>query len=109
MATAPSAGQTETLNGVRIYFETYGTGEPLLLFHGFSGSGRDWLPLLKGGAQTSRSSCRTCADTRGRAGRQRQAPSRRKSCGTSSLHQAVDFNPVRKPADPVAIIALGSL
>jgi len=27
MATAPSAGQTEALNGVRIYFETQGTGE----------------------------------------------------------------------------------
>ena len=44
MATAPSAGQTEALNGVRIYFETHGTGEPLLLLHGFSGSSQDWLP-----------------------------------------------------------------
>ena len=34
MASAPSAGQTEALNGIRIYFETHGTGEPLLLLHG---------------------------------------------------------------------------
>jgi pimeloyl-ACP methyl ester carboxylesterase len=48
MATAHSAGQTETLNGVRIYFETHGTGEPLLLLHGFSGSSQDWLPSVSG-------------------------------------------------------------
>ena len=44
MLAAPSTGRTETLNGVRIYFEIHGTGEPLLLLHGFSGSGQDWLP-----------------------------------------------------------------
>ena len=44
MLAAPSPGRTETLNGVRIYFEIHGTGEPLLLLHGFSGSGQDWLP-----------------------------------------------------------------
>ena len=44
MAIEPSAGQTETLNGMRIYFETHGTGEALLLLHGFSGSSQDWLP-----------------------------------------------------------------
>jgi pimeloyl-ACP methyl ester carboxylesterase len=44
MLTAPSPGRTETLNGVRIYFEIHGSGEPLLLLHGFSGSGQDWLP-----------------------------------------------------------------
>ena len=48
MATAPSAGQTETLNGMRIYFETHGTGEALLLLHGFSGSSQDWLPSAPG-------------------------------------------------------------
>ena len=48
MATAPSAGQTETLNGVRIYYETHGTGEALLLVHGFSGSSQDWLPSASG-------------------------------------------------------------
>jgi len=44
MATAPSAGRTETLNEVQIYFERLGTGEALLLLHGFSGSGQDWIP-----------------------------------------------------------------
>ena len=44
MLAAPSTGRTETLNGVRIYFEIHGTGEPLLLLHGLSGSARDWLP-----------------------------------------------------------------
>jgi len=44
MLAAPSTGRTETINGVRIYFEIHGTGEPLLLLHGFSGSGQDWLP-----------------------------------------------------------------
>lgn len=48
MVTAPSAGQTEILNGIRIYFETHGAGEPLLLLHGFSGSSQDWLPSAPG-------------------------------------------------------------
>lgn len=32
----------ETLNGVQIYFEVHGTGNPLVLLHGFSGSSQDW-------------------------------------------------------------------
>jgi pimeloyl-ACP methyl ester carboxylesterase len=36
----------ETLNGVRIYFEVQGSGEPLVLLHGFSGSSQDWKPLI---------------------------------------------------------------
>ena len=39
---------TETLNGVQIYFEVHGTGEPLLLLHGFSGTSQDWLTLTTG-------------------------------------------------------------
>ena len=31
-----------------IYFETHGTGEALLLLHGFSGSSQDWLPSAPG-------------------------------------------------------------
>lgn len=31
-----------TLNGVELYFEVHGAGEPLLLLHGFSGSSQDW-------------------------------------------------------------------
>jgi pimeloyl-ACP methyl ester carboxylesterase len=36
----------ETLNGVKIYFEVHGSGEPLVLLHGFSGSSQDWAPLI---------------------------------------------------------------
>jgi len=36
------AGRIESLNGVRIYFEVHGAGLPLLLLHGFTGSGEDW-------------------------------------------------------------------
>lgn len=38
-------GRIETLNGVQLYFEVHGTGEPLLLLHGFSGSSQDWKSL----------------------------------------------------------------
>lgn len=44
--TAPAGERTKILNGVEIYFEIHGTGEPLLLLHGFSGSSQDWLPSL---------------------------------------------------------------
>jgi len=39
-------GQIETLNGQQLYFEVHGTGAPLLLLHGFSGSSQDWIPSL---------------------------------------------------------------
>jgi pimeloyl-ACP methyl ester carboxylesterase len=38
-------GRIETFNGIQIYFEIHGTGEPLILLHGFSGSSQDWMPL----------------------------------------------------------------
>jgi pimeloyl-ACP methyl ester carboxylesterase len=41
-----SPGRIETLNGVQLYFEVHGAGEPLLLLHGFSGSSQDWIPSL---------------------------------------------------------------
>ena len=40
-------GRIETLNGQQLYFEVHGTGEPLLLLHGFSGSSQDWIPSLE--------------------------------------------------------------
>lgn len=46
MATEEWQGQEATLNGVRIYFETHGTGEALLLLHGFSGSSEDWKAAI---------------------------------------------------------------
>jgi pimeloyl-ACP methyl ester carboxylesterase len=39
---AQPSGRIETLNGVQLYFEVCGTGEPLMLLHGFSGSSQDW-------------------------------------------------------------------
>lgn len=39
-------GRTEILNGVQLYFEMHGTGEPLVLLHGFSGCSQDWAPLI---------------------------------------------------------------
>src|ERR1700752_4618190 len=32
-------------NGVRIHYETIGEGRPLVLHHGTSGSGADWIDL----------------------------------------------------------------
>jgi pimeloyl-ACP methyl ester carboxylesterase len=46
MTSTGSPGQIVTLNGLPLYFELHGTGEPLLLLHGFSGSSQDWLPSL---------------------------------------------------------------
>jgi pimeloyl-ACP methyl ester carboxylesterase len=47
MTKAEAPGYTALLNGVQLYFEVRGTGEPLLLLHGFSGSGQDWMASLE--------------------------------------------------------------
>lgn len=44
-ATRPP-GRIEMLKGQQLYFELHGTGEPLLLLHGFSGSSQDWSSSL---------------------------------------------------------------
>jgi pimeloyl-ACP methyl ester carboxylesterase len=44
MTSTQSTGQVVSLNGIQLYFEVHGTGGPLLLLHGFSGSSQDWLP-----------------------------------------------------------------
>ena len=36
----------ETLNGVQLYFEVHGSGDPLILLHGFGGCSQDWSPLI---------------------------------------------------------------
>ena len=46
MTPTSSHGRIEMLNGVPIYFELHGSGEPLLLLHGFSGCSQDWLQLM---------------------------------------------------------------
>ena len=49
MARIPTPGRIETLNGIQLCFEVHGTGEPLVLLHGFSGSGPDWKASLPEG------------------------------------------------------------
>jgi pimeloyl-ACP methyl ester carboxylesterase len=39
--------RTEHLNGIQMYCEVHGQGEPLVLLHGFTGSGDDWEPFVK--------------------------------------------------------------
>ena len=49
MTETTSPGRIESVNGQQIYFEAHGSGEPLLLLHGFSGSSQDWknsIPAL---------------------------------------------------------------
>ena len=46
MTSAHSAGRTAHVNGLEIYFEVHGTGDPLVLLSGFSGSSQDWKPSL---------------------------------------------------------------
>ena len=45
MTLDESRGQLKTLNGIELYFELHGTGEPVLLLHGFSGSSQDWAAV----------------------------------------------------------------
>lgn len=37
-----SAGNTESINGMEMFYRVHGQGEPLVLLHGFTGSGEDW-------------------------------------------------------------------
>jgi pimeloyl-ACP methyl ester carboxylesterase len=45
MTPREAPGRIETLNGTELYFEVHGTGDPLVLLHGFSGSSQDWAAL----------------------------------------------------------------
>lgn len=44
--SSAAAGKTVEINGSELYYETHGSGDPLLLLHGFSGSGRSWGPFV---------------------------------------------------------------
>jgi pimeloyl-ACP methyl ester carboxylesterase len=46
MKTAHTVGQTAAINGMEMYYEICGQGEPLLLLHGFTGSSFDWQPFI---------------------------------------------------------------
>jgi pimeloyl-ACP methyl ester carboxylesterase len=41
--TDEAAGQTVEINGANIYYEVYGSGEPLILIHGGLGNGKYWV------------------------------------------------------------------
>ena len=47
MKTSSPARRTEHINGMEMYFEIHGDGRPLLLLHGFTGSGEDWQLIFK--------------------------------------------------------------
>jgi pimeloyl-ACP methyl ester carboxylesterase len=46
MYTSSQAGQTTSVNGMQMYYQVYGQGEPLLLLHGFTGIGQNWQPFI---------------------------------------------------------------
>ena len=48
MTTATTSGQTAAINGMQMYFEIHGEGEPLLLLHGFTGAGSNWQAFVGG-------------------------------------------------------------
>jgi pimeloyl-ACP methyl ester carboxylesterase len=43
----PKKSELVKLNGTQIYYEVYGDGEPLLLLHGYTQSGKSWLPFVQ--------------------------------------------------------------
>ncbi len=38
--------EIKTINGMEMYYEIHGKGEPLLLLHGFTGSSSDWETII---------------------------------------------------------------
>lgn len=44
--TPVTPGRTVALNGIDMYYETFGEGTPLVLLHGFGGSGQAWRPFV---------------------------------------------------------------
>jgi len=47
MKTPPILGQTIAINGMEMYYEVHGTGEPLILLHGGAGAGINWSLIFK--------------------------------------------------------------
>jgi pimeloyl-ACP methyl ester carboxylesterase len=47
LGTNAQDGNYVETNGVKIYYETYGSGEPLLLLHGFLGSHLNWSTWIE--------------------------------------------------------------
>ena len=42
----PKKSEVATINGVNVYYEVYGKGEPLFLLHGFTQSSKSWAPFV---------------------------------------------------------------
>ena len=47
MKTSAITSKTALVQGMQMYYEIHGRGEPLLLLHGFTGSGADWKHIFK--------------------------------------------------------------
>jgi pimeloyl-ACP methyl ester carboxylesterase len=45
-AESPGLGQYADVNGINLYYETYGAGRPMILLHGGLGSGEMFAPIL---------------------------------------------------------------
>src|SRR5258708_3580344 len=46
LAQSPPEGHTASVNGMEMYYEISGSGPPLVLLHGFTGTGQDWNSFL---------------------------------------------------------------
>jgi len=46
MESTTTTGQTEPINGMQMYYEVHGQGEPLVLLHGFTGAGSNWQAFI---------------------------------------------------------------
>src|SRR5690242_6774903 len=46
MQSSSTAGSSISINGIEMYFETSGDGEPLVLLHGGGGAGTNWKLLF---------------------------------------------------------------
>ncbi len=43
--------RTESINGIQMYYEIHGQGEPLILLHGFTGVGSNWASFANSWAK----------------------------------------------------------
>jgi pimeloyl-ACP methyl ester carboxylesterase len=51
---SPALAEPVRVNGIELHYETQGSGEPLLLLHGFGGCGAMWGPVAQGFAKQYR-------------------------------------------------------
>ena len=58
-------GQYADVNGINLYYETHGTGRPMILLHGGLGSGEMFGPILPALAEHHQVIWSTCRGTAG--------------------------------------------